>query len=96
MSVVYLPRAAKSDAMRARQDERARALGLIVAPDGTFDASARVAVGYLKWTADYREMRARPFIVYTQCGAAWKYRTAFATLDAAASAALALDAAMPA
>jgi hypothetical protein len=96
MTIYYHPRVMKYESSRVAQDERAKALGIVINRTGVTASDATVVISYEKYTADYRTVRERPFVVYSRHTGTRTYRSAFATLDGAAKAAHKIEAAMSA
>jgi hypothetical protein len=87
MTVHYMPRHIKDDDNRRRHEAMARSLKLEVVGDSV-PSGCRVLIQHERFTADFRDTRLRPFVLYSRCKRGSRtYRASFKTLDAAATSA---------
>lgn len=91
MTVYYQPRNPKTDTARVNQEAHARLLKISINRGEAFPADMHALIRYQRWTADYSQPRARPFVVYVPASTALVYQTAFSKLESAVKFAASLN-----
>ena len=88
MRVYYSPRVVTDDAAKQRQAADAAHLKLELIQGAALPKDCRVLIQHERYTADFRDTRLRPFVLYVRSPKGGrKYRACFKHLDIAATAA---------